>query len=221
MVKTIECRDVVSELQGLANPRNVEGMTRYGINPKGTLGVSIPALNKIAGKIGKDHAIAIELWATGIHEARILASFVEDQSLVTPEQMDRWAEDFDSWDVCDQVCSKLFDRTPYAFSKARKWSTRDEEFVKRAGFVLMAAMSVHDKKTGDGEFVKFFPLIKEGATDERNFVKKAVNWALRQIGKRNVFLKERAIEVAGEIVAMGGKAPRWIGRDALRELSKF
>ncbi len=210
---------VVDELKRLANPDSVAGMARYGINPEGTLGVSIPTLRKLAKSLGKNHGLAEALWASGIHEARILAGFIDDPAQVTDEQMDRWVADFDSWDVCDQVCCNLFDRTALAAEKPRQWALRDEEFVKRAGFTMIAALAWHDKKAPDSLFIEFLPLIKEGSTDERNFVKKAVNWALRHIGKRNRALNAQAIEVAREIEAIDSKSARWVARDALRELT--
>jgi len=211
-------REIVAELESQANPENVAGMARYGINAKNTLGVSIPRLRAMAKRIGTDHALALELWASGIHEARMLAGFIDDPAMVTETQIERWAKDFDSWDVCDQVCSNLFDRTPFAAAKAVEWSEREEEFVKRAGFVLMAALAVHDKNAPDVRFRGFLPLIAREAADERNFVKKAVNWALRQIGKRNRPLNAAAIASAKRIRKMDSKAARWIAADALREL---
>ena len=211
-------REIVAELESQANPENIAGMARYGINSKNTLGVSIPRLRAMAKRIGTDHALALELWASGIHEARMLAGFIDDPAMVTETQIERWAKDFDSWDVCDQVCSNLFDRTPFAAAKAVEWSEREEEFVKRAGFVLMAALAVHDKKAPDGRFRGFLPLIAREAADERNFVKKAVNWALRQIGKRSRPLNAAAIASAKRIRKMDSRAARWIAADALREL---
>jgi 3-methyladenine DNA glycosylase AlkD len=210
--------EAVSRLKSLGNPENIAGMARFGINPKGTLGVSLPAMQKLAKSIGNDHALAKGLWSTGIHEARILAGLIDDPDLVTAKQMDSWVRDFDSWDVCDQVCSVLFDKTRFAYDKAFEWSARKEEFVKRAGFVMMAALSVHDKKASDGKMEKFFPVIIREADDERNFVRKAVNWALRQIGKRNKRLNAKAIKVAEQIQEMDSKSARWIASDALREL---
>jgi 3-methyladenine DNA glycosylase AlkD len=210
--------DVISSLEAMANPKNVEGMARFGINPTNTLGISIYDLRKVAMTIGVDHALALDLWKSRIHEARILAGYIDDPDKVTQAQMDAWVKDFDSWDVCDQVCSSLFDRTEFAFSKAIEWSARKEEFVKRAGFVMMAALSVHDKEASDKQFERFFPIIKREATDERNFVKKAVNWALRQIGKRNGALNKRALKVAEEISSIDSRGARWIAADALREL---
>lgn len=209
---------VLRELRSKANPKNVEGMARFGISSEGTLGISIYDLRPMAKRIGNDHKLAAELWSSGIHEARLLAGFIDEPEEVTGRQMEDWAADFDSWDLVDQVCSSLFDQTDLAYSKAFEWSEREEEFVKRSGFVLMAALSVHDKAASDKEFEKFLPIIKREATDERNFVKKAVNWALRQIGKRNLALNKKAIEAAEEISKMDSRSARWIASDALREL---
>ena len=209
---------VIRKLKSLSNPANVAGMARYGISPEGTLGVNIPTLRKMAKDIGVDHKLAQDLWKTGVHEARLLAGFVDDPDLVTEKQMERWVLDVDSWDVCDLVCSNLFDQTPFAYKKAVEWARRKETFVKRAGFVLMAALSVHDKGAGDKVFLMFLPIIKREAVDERNFVKKAVNWALRQIGKRNMALNRAAIRMAAEIQRLDSRSARWIAADALREL---
>jgi 3-methyladenine DNA glycosylase AlkD len=210
---------ILERLHSLANPVNVAGMSRFGINPHNTLGISIYTLRPMAKEIGKDHELARALWQSGIHEARILAGFVDDPKQVTEAQMEAWALDFDSWDVCDQVCSSLFDQTPYAWTKAFAWSTRPEEFVKRAGFVLMAALASHAKKTPDAEFEAFFPVIVREACDERNFVKKAVNWALRGIGKRSRCLNGLAVDTAQQMAQMDCRAARWNARDALRELT--
>lgn len=215
----MNCNQIIKKLKSLKNPENVAGMARFGINPNNTYGVSIPTLRKMAKETGKDHSLAQELWASRIHEARILAGFVDDPKLVTAEQMENWVKDFDSWDICDQVCSNLFDRTSFAHKKAIEWSNREEEFVKRAGFVLMAALSVHDKRAVDDEFLIFLLIIKREATDERNYVKKAVNWALRQIGKRNSTLNKKAIETAKEIQKLDSRSARWIASDAVRELT--
>lgn len=212
--------EIIKKLHSYANPQNVAGMARFGINPKQTLGVSVPVLRKMAKEIGKDHQVAIGLWQSGIHEARILASMVDDPWQVTEEQVEQWVSDFDSWDVCDQVCMNLFDKTSMSFAKAIQWARREKEFEKRAGFALMAVLAWHDKQARDSDFLKFFPLIKKGASDERNFVKKAVNWALRQIGKRNARLRLYAIACAHEIDALDSKTAHWIARDALRELIK-
>jgi len=187
----MKIQQVLVQLRRQANPTNVAGMARFGINPRGALGVSIPALRKLAREIGRDHALALRLWASGIHEARILAGLIADPAAITEREMERWARDFDSWDVCDQVCSNLFDKTPRAWKKARAWTRRNDEFIKRAGFVLMAALSVHDKAAPDSAFLACLPIIRREAGDDRNFVKKAVNWALRQIGKRNERLRKK------------------------------
>jgi 3-methyladenine DNA glycosylase AlkD len=213
-----DAKAILAELRAAGNAANLEGMSRYGIQTDKALGVTLPKLRALAKTVGRDHEVALELWGTGVHEARILASLVDDPSKVTMAQMDRWVKDFDSWDVCDGCCSNLFDKTPYAWSKAAEWSRAEAEFVKRAGFVLMAALAVHDKKASDEEFVRFFPLIRAGASDSRNFVKKAVNWALRGIGKRNLRLNGRAIRLAEEIHRLDGGAARWVASDALREL---
>jgi 3-methyladenine DNA glycosylase AlkD len=215
----MRCETVLNRLRSLANPANVAGMARYGINPEGTLGISIPTLRKMAKEIGRDHGLAQELWSSGVHEARILAAFIDDPAQVDGEQMDRWARDLDSWDVCDQVCANLFDRVEIASKKAMEWARREETFVKRAGFALMAALAWHDKNAPDAIFEGFLPVIAREATDERNFVKKAVNWALRQIGKRTPALNRLAIATARRIQALDSRSARWIGSDALRELT--
>jgi 3-methyladenine DNA glycosylase AlkD len=215
----MQYKEIIQQLKSLSDPTAVAGMKRFGIQTKNAYGVSIPHLRKMAKQIGRNHPLAQRLWASGIHETRILASMVDDPKVVTEEQMERWVKDFDSWDVCDQCCSNLFDKTRWAYRKAVQWSERDEEFVKRAGFVLMAALAVHDKEMSDREFVKFFSIIKREATDDRNFVKKAVNWALRQIGKRNLNLNGMAIKTAKEIRGIDSKAAKWIASDALRELT--
>ena len=210
---------IIVQLKSQADPAAVEGMVRYGINPENTLGISIPTLRAMAREIGKDHQLAEELWAPVIHEARILASIIDDPHQVTEEQMERWVADFDSWDVCDQVCSNLFDRTTFAYQKAIEWSSGEAEFIKRAGFAMMAALAVHDKRAGDERFEPFFPIIVRQATDERNYVKKAVNWALRNIGKRNRHLNTRTIEIARKIEQIDSQVARWIANDALKELT--
>lgn len=210
---------ILAQLHALANPVNVAGMARFGINPQGTLGISIPNLRRIARAHRNDHTLALQLWETGIHEARILAAFVDDPAQVTAEQMDAWAVGFDSWDVCDQVCISLFDRTMLAVEKVHAWVKRPEEFVKRAGFTLIAGLAWHRKELSDELFVSFLPLIRSGAEDERNFVKKAVNWALRHIGKRNRRLTPAAVALAQELAQSSSRAARWVGKDALNELT--
>ncbi len=215
----MQASEIIQKIKSLANPANTEGMARYGINVANAYGVSVYTLREIGREIGKDHELALQLWASGIHEARLLACLIDRPDMVTEEQLERWAKDFDSWDVCDVCCGHLFDRTAVAYRKAQEWSEREEEFVKRAGFALMAALSVHDKKAEDRAFIEFLPLIKKHAADERNYVKKAVNWALRQIGKRNWKLNEMAIKTAEEIKQLDSKSARWIANDAIRELT--
>jgi len=209
---------VIERLRSLKNPKNIEGMARFGISAKNTLGISIPILRSMAKEIGKDHALALSLWRSGIHEARILSSLMDDPRLVTERQMDDWAGDFDSWDVCDQVCMNLFSKTPYAIKKAKEWSVREEEFVKRASFALIAGLSLGGSKTTDAELVSFLQIIESASADERNFVKKAVNWALRQIGKRNKALNRKALASARRIQRLDSRSARWIANDAIREL---
>ncbi|HYM14487.1 MAG TPA: DNA alkylation repair protein [Dehalococcoidia bacterium] len=210
--------EIIADLRAMANPRRAAGMARFGITSTNTLGISVPALRALAKRAGRDHAVALALWESGIHEARILAAMLDQPAKVTKRQMDRWAADFDSWDVVDGCCGDLFDRTPYAYEKALQWSADRREYVKRAGFVLMATLAVHDKAAPDSKFRQFLPLIVRESSDERNFVKKSVNWALRQIGKRNLRLNAAAIATAERILATDTRAGRWIARDALREL---
>jgi 3-methyladenine DNA glycosylase AlkD len=215
----LQYNEVIQRLKSLSDPEAVKGMARFGINPENTYGVSIPNLRRIAKEAGKDHALAQKLWASGIHEAKILASMVDEPKAVTEEQLEAWVKDFDSWDVCDQVCMNLFDRVPLAWQKVGDWSQREEEFAKRAAYTLIACLAWHDKEAGDEKFVALLPVIVKGATDERNFVKKAVNWALRHIGKRNPNLNKVAIKTAEEIQRIDSRAARWIAADALRELT--
>ncbi len=215
---SMDYEDVVRELESLSDPEAVKGMARYAIATERAYGVSIPNLRRIAKTIGINHDLAQQLWSTETRETRILASMVDDPAEVSEGQMERWVRDFDSWEVCDQCCSNLFDKTKFAYGKAVEWSARKEEFVKRAGFVLMAALAVHDKAAGNEEFTRFLPIIRREASDSRNFVKKAVNWALRQIGKRNAVLNLRAIETAEKIQALELTSAKWIASDALREL---
>ena len=209
---------IIANLKKHANAQAVEGMARFGIRPAQALGISIPILWKKAKEIGRNQALAVALWVSGIHGARILASMIAEPQLVSAELMEEWVNDFDAWDVCDQVCGNLFDKTPYAYQKATEWCQQEKEFVRRAGFVMMAELAVHDKQASDEAFMQFFPLIKHYADDERNFVKKAVNWALRQIGKRNSHLRALALECAYEIQHMDSKTAQWVAKDALKEL---
>jgi 3-methyladenine DNA glycosylase AlkD len=210
--------NVMRELAALGSDENRAGMARFGINVENAFGVSVNELRRVARELGTDHRLALELWKTGSHEARILAGMVDDPREVTPEQLEAWVACFDSWDVCDQVCANLFDRTSHAYHKTTVWAGRDGEFVKRAGFVLMAVLSVHDKAADDAAFLAFLRVVESEAGDDRPYVKKAVNWALRQIGKRDSALNRAAIETAERIRAQGSRSARWIANDALREL---
>ena len=209
---------VMEGLRSHRNPKNIAGMARFGIATKNTYGISVPVLRATAKEIGKDHILAGKLWSSGVHEARILASMIDDPALVTERQMDEWANEFDSWDVCDQCCGNLFDKTKYAYEKALEWSGNDREFVKRAGYALIAYLAVHDTDADDKTLAQFLPIIKKGSDDQRNFVKKSVNWALRQIGKRNLQLNRMAVITAKEIGELESKSAKWIAADALREL---
>ena len=214
----MEVKLVIDRLRSLGDPKGVEGMTRFGIQSSNSFGVSVPQLRTLAREVGRDHMLAMKLWETGLHDARLLATMVDDPRKVTLEQMDKWVRDFDSWDVVDGSCGNLFDKTPFAVAKAKQWCKREEEFVKRAGFVMMAELAVHDKEAKDKVFLDFLPLIVGGASDERNFVKKAVNWALRQIGKRNMKLNKAAVSTARRIRKIDSGAAKWVAADALREL---
>jgi 3-methyladenine DNA glycosylase AlkD len=196
----------------------LEGMARFGIDTSRAVGVTVTELRRVARELGHDHDLASALWATGVHEARILASLVDDPALVTPAQMESWVGDLGSWDVCDGVCGNLFDRTPFALDKAVEWSAREPEFERRAGFALMAWAAVHRKDLPDTAFASLLPVIRAQATDDRNYVKKAISWALRAIGKRNARLNVRAIATAERIGRLDARAARWIARDVLREL---
>ena len=209
----------ISKLKSKANPTNVEGMKRFGIQGNKMLGVSVTNIRKIAHGI-RDHELALDLWDTGIHEARIMAGIVDDPKQITLTQMDEWVNDFDSWDVCDQVCTILVDVSPLANELIFEWAASEKEFVRRAAFATIAGMAVHKKVMKDEKFEPYLDLIKKYSDDDRNFVKKAVNWALRNIGKRNVPLCKRAIEVASQMEQMDSRSARWIARDAFRELTQ-
>jgi 3-methyladenine DNA glycosylase AlkD len=211
-------RRAINELKRHGKKRNVEGMARFGIRSKRVYGVSKPSLDEIARKIGKDHTLGLKLWETGIHDARLLGMLISDPQKVTSGQMERWVRDFDNWDVCDGTCCHLFVDAKPAWAKAFAWSTRKKEFEKRAGFALAAFLAVHDKAADDALFHKCLDTIEREAWDERNFVRKAVNWALRNIGKRNQRLNRAAIACAERIQQGGKRAGRWIAADALREL---
>lgn len=214
---TPSLEEILATLNNLADPVVRENMEHYGIQPANALGIKMPELRELArGK--RNHQLALQLWETGIHEARILAGLIADPKELTIDVMDAWTEDFDSWDLCDQVCANLFVRTEFAVDRALAWAAREPEYVRRAGFVMMAQLAVHAKKMPDENFKQFFPIMRQYAGDERNFVKKAINWALRGIGKRSPTLCEQALQTAAEINTLGNPAARWIAADARREL---
>jgi 3-methyladenine DNA glycosylase AlkD len=210
--------EVLDRLRVQADPSRLPGMARVGINVDQAFGVSMPQLRSAARRLGRDHTLALSLWRSRVHEARILASLVDDPAQVTRDQMDRWAVDLDSWDVCDQVCANLFRATQHADATSRAWVRRPEEFVKRAGFSLIAERAAWDQTASNAAFERCMPAIRRGALDERNFVKKSVNWALRQIGKRNLALNASAIATAQRLLELDSRSARWIARHALREL---
>jgi 3-methyladenine DNA glycosylase AlkD len=214
-----EAKAILAELRSLGSEENRAGQARFGINTVRAYGVSIANLRPMARRLKRDHALAAALWKTGVHEARILAAFVDEPAKVTPAQMDAWVAEFDSWDLCDQVCSNLFARTPQVEKKITKWAKDKREFVRRAAFALLAAHAVHGKKVSDRDLLAFLPLIEEYSTDPRNFVRKAVNWALRQIGKRSLALHAPALALAEKLAASEDKTARWIGGDAAKELT--
>ncbi len=215
----MQCSEILERLKSAADPKAVTGMARFGIRVTTAYGVSIPQVRTLARELGTDHELAQHLWASGVHEARILASMIDDPNQATDAQLERWVLDFDSWDLCDQCCVNLFRKTAAAYQKAIAWSAREEEFVKRAGFVLMAALAVHAKGAADSVFLQFLTIIKREAADNRHFVTKAINWALRQIGKRNHNLNHCALTTAEEILAMDSTTAHWIASDAIRELT--
>jgi len=210
--------EVIKELKKHSNPKDREGMARFGINPEKALGVRIPVLRKLAKQIGKNHELAQQLWDTDIHEARILASMIDDSKLVTKKQMDYWVKGFNSWDLCDQCCSNLFDKTEFVHEKILEFVKNEKEFIRRTGFVLIATSAVHNKVWKDKDFERYFSLIEKYSDDDRNFVKKAVNWALRQMGKRNKSLNKKCIVLAKKIQKRDSKSAKWIANDAIREL---
>lgn len=211
--------EIVKKLKKLGSAKNVAGMARFGIVSKKKFGVAHPDIDRLAKEIGRDHGLALVLWSSGIHDARILAGQIDRPEWVTAKQMDSWTRDFDNWGVCDSTCGHLFCRTgQLAHKKVWQYAKSNKEYVRRTAFALIATLTVHDKKSADEVFIEYLPLIKKYATDERNYVRKAVNWALRQIGKRNLALNKKAIACAEEISKINSKSARWIAADALREL---
>jgi len=216
---TMNYTQVINLLRSNSSEKNIGNMKRVNIPTSNALGISIYTLRTYAKEIGKNHKLALQLWNSDIHEARLLACLIDDPLFVSEEQMEQWVISFNSWDICDQCCSNLFDKTSFAIKKAIEWSQREEEFVKRAGFVLMACLSVHNKNMNNDEFSPFFDCIIRESNDKRNFVKKSVNWALRQIGKRNARLNQKAVEVAETILQNDLNTTKWIAKNALVELT--
>jgi len=210
---------IIDELKSKGDKKNIEGMARFGIKSDNNLGNSVTFIRNFARKIGKNHDLALELWKTGIRDARMLAACIDEIDKVTEPQLDNWVKDFDSWDICDHCCGHLFERTSHCNKKIIEWSKRKEEFVKRAAFALIAWSAVHDKKSDNTKFEKYLKIIIRESNDERNYVKKAVNWGLRNIGKRNLALNKKAIQTSKEILKLDTKTARWIANDAIRELS--
>ncbi|MFN2158796.1 MAG: DNA alkylation repair protein [Anaerolineales bacterium] len=214
-----DVNEVMEMLQSAADAENLDGMARYGMSTEKRLGVKVPQIRQIAREVGRDHQLALDLWDTGIAEARIVASMVADPELVTEDQMDKWITDFNSWDVCDQVCMNLFEKTPLSWGRIRAWHSREPEFERRAAYALVACLAWHDKNAPDGKFIELIPLIEEAAVDERNFVKKAVSWALRNIGKRSSGLNRVALATARGLIKSDDKTSRWIGKDTIRDIT--
>lgn len=221
MARLTSTATAVAALRKASTRKDFANLKRFGIDAPNAFGVSMANIQKIAKPLGRDHALAEALWKTGWYEARMLASLVDEPDRVTPAQMDRWCRDFDNWGICDTVCFKLFDQSPHAFAKVRKWSASKEEFVKRAAFALLASLALHDKSSPDTPFLKTLPLIERAATDERNFVKKGVSWALRGIGHRGPKLWTAAMATAERLATSENATARWIGRDALKDLKRL
>ena len=216
----MDVKAIIEILEKQADSSRAKGMNHFGIQGKKVLGIPVPFLRKLSNKIGFNHLLAQELWDTGIHEARILATMVDNPAEVTDRQLELWVKELDSWDVCDHLCGNLIKKTPFAYEKAIQWSYQGLEYAKRAGFVLMAVLAVHDKQASDVKFYPFFDRILDEAEDSRNFVKKAVNWALRQIGKRDPCLQKKAIRLAEKMLKTPSRTSHWIATDALRELTE-
>jgi 3-methyladenine DNA glycosylase AlkD len=213
--------EVLQWLEQKSTPKDANNLKRFGINARNAVGVSMANIQLIAKRIGKDHKLAEALWKTGCYEARMLTAFIDDPALVTSAQMDRWCRDFDNWGITDTLCFKLFDQTPHAWAKVAKWCPRDEEFVKRAGFALLASLAGHDKEASDKQFIEGLALVEQYADDERNFVKKGVSWALRRIGSRNPKLLTASSAVAERLATSKHSGARWVGKDALRDFKKW
>lgn len=209
---------VLARLKSMGDAEDLKGMARFGMSVEKRFGVSVPEMRKMAKEIGRNHALALKLWKTGIADARILASMIADPEAMRARDLKDWVFAFDSWDVCDQVCMNLLEKVPLARRKIPEWAAREEEFVRRSAFALIACLAWHDKQASDAEFRRYLPLIRRGAEDERNFVKKAVSWALRNIGKRNAALHKAAMQTAKDLQRMDSRVARWIAADTIRDL---
>jgi 3-methyladenine DNA glycosylase AlkD len=218
LILGMEINELNLLLKELGDRNSVPFMAKFGINPAFALGIRIPVLRRLSKEIGKNHPLALQLWEAKYHEGRILASMIANPEETTPDLADRWIKDFNSWDLCDQTCMNLFEKLPFAWDKTLDWCAREPEFEKRTGYVMIARLAVSDKKTSDKKFEMFFPLIIQAATDPRNFVKKAVNWAIRQIGKRSLHLNKEMIALSRQLSMTDNKTARWIAADAIREL---
>ncbi len=216
----MDAEGALGELKRLASKTTLAGMARYGIPSKNALGVPVGKIQQLAQRIGKSHTLALELWDTGVYEARLLAAYVGEPEKVTRQQMDAWCRDFDSWAVVDTICFVLFDRSPLAFGRIGPWAKLKGEFQRRAGFALLACLALHHRDADDGEFARHMGLIEKSAGDERNFVKKGVSWALRSIGRRSLALHTASLALASELSCADSASARWVGKDALRDLSK-
>ena len=214
----MEYEEIIKKFESLRNEENIRGQERFGIKSSKSYGIRMPEIRKIAKEVGHNHNIAVQLWNQGYHESKILAFMVEEKDKFTEEQLDSWIKDFDSWDVVDQACINFLRHVDFAINKIPEWAESDEEFIKRTAFSLIAVLAVHEKEESDDYFRKYYPLIKDASCDNRNFVKKSVNWAIRQIGKRNLVLNREAIDLSNEILENNCKASRWIGKNALKEL---
>ena len=215
-----QVKDALESLERMSTKHDYDNLARFGITAKKAFGVSVGNIRALAKRLGRSHELAEALWETEWYEARMLSSFVDDPKLVTPSQMDRWCRDFDNWGICDTLCFHLFDKTPHAWKKIEQWSNKRAEFVKRASFALLASVALHDKKAPDEPFLKSLALIERAASDDRNFVKKGVSWALRGVGKRNAALRSASIALSRRLVDSPDAAARWIGKDALKDLQK-
>ena len=215
-----QVKDILAWLKKHGSRANRDGMARYAIPSDKAFGVKVGALQKQAKSLGRSHELALALWKTGWYEARMMATFLDEPDRVTSAQMDQWCRDFDNWAICDTACFHLFDRTPHAFPKVRQWAGRREEFVKRAAFALLASLALHNKKAGNELFLPCLALCEQAATDERNFVKKGVSWALRLMGRRNLELNQAVLKVAGRLAASSQAAERWVGKDTIKDLSR-